>query len=63
MQYVVMLFFVMSLYGCSAIDSIVVPLDRASRDINETEQNFDLPLLSDTHMYIKGSGLAIEKKF
>jgi hypothetical protein len=63
MQYAVMLFFVMSLYGCSAIDSIVVPLDRAGRDINETEQNFDLPLLFDAHMHIKGSGLAIEKNF
>jgi hypothetical protein len=41
----------------------VVPLDRAGRDINETEQNFDLPLLFDAHMHIKGSGLAIEKNF
>lgn len=51
------------LCGCSTVDPVVVPIERASIDLNRTQQNLDFTILPDTHMHMKGSKLAIEKKF
>ena len=51
------------LCGCSAIDPVIVPIERASIDLNETQQNLNFTILPDTHMHMKGSKLAIERKF
>jgi len=52
--------------GCSKqIDKLVVPIDNATRDLNQSTQKIDMPLgaLPDTGLKVKGSKLVIEKHF
>lgn len=51
--------------GCSSIDHVVVPIHNLTYDLNKTDHEFSMPteLFSSTKIHLKGTKLAIEKKF
>ncbi len=53
------------LAGCSSIEQIVMPINNATIDLNQTSQNFNMPtgIFPETELKFRGTKLVIEKNF
>ena len=51
--------------GCHEMDTLLVPINNATVDLNHTKENFSMPteLFPGAKIHLKGSKLAIEKHF
>jgi hypothetical protein len=56
---------ILTITGCHELDAIVVPINNATIDLNQTEETFSMPtdLFPDTKIQMRGTKLAIEKNF
>jgi|GEM_PF-5357006 len=59
------LFSLFVIVSCGMVDSIVVPINNATLDLNRTAGSLDMPdnLFPETDMKLKGNKVVIEKHF